>query len=283
MVPKYTILIKREGDSNFWHNLMEVFSTAPNLDVLRMSPVQSLLQTHHIIVPLPSGSNSLWQSDWEERDCTNSILLRTFVQRVLVHVGIDPEMPSSHPASPVSVRDRPLRVTVIDRRGTRQILNLASHVTALAAAFPSVNITSVDLAALSLDEQIHLIRDSDLLVGAHGARLTHIMFKKPGEGGVVDFKSEGTDFMGFRNLAKMNGNQYWSTHAEIVPPEEVQGRAEVRDTATSSGVSRTRDPWHFANLEIEAAEFLRTVGDAIRALTVATEMGSTKERMNKPE
>lgn len=105
-------------------------------------------------------------------------------------------------------------------------------------------------------------------MGAHGAGLTHIMFKKPGVGGVVEIKPEKMDYMGFRNLAKMNGNQYWSTHAKVVPlPEEVKATTGLGDTGARSGALRGRDPWHFSNLRLDEAEFMRIVGGAIRALT----------------
>ena len=60
---------------------------------------------------------------------------------------------------------------------------LFSHICSLeiaegvrAALGPSANLTVVDLEKLSFAAQLELIRTTDVLFGAHGAGLTHILF-----------------------------------------------------------------------------------------------------------
>jgi capsular polysaccharide biosynthesis protein len=49
-----------------------------------------------------------------------------------------------------------------------------------------VQINSIDFASLSFREQLALIRKTDILVGAHGAALSHMMFL-PSTSVVIEF------------------------------------------------------------------------------------------------
>lgn len=73
--------------------------------------------------------------------------------------------------------DRPSRRThriLISRRraGKRRILNMDE----LADALEPLGFTTYELEALSIPEQIELFYDADVVVGAHGAGLTNVLF-----------------------------------------------------------------------------------------------------------
>ncbi|KAI3400509.1 hypothetical protein diail_2708 [Diaporthe ilicicola] len=303
----YTVLVKREGNQNFWHNLMEIWSMTLTLDILRMSrenssPDDTVAQTgrplltipalahntqvvigdddpegplyelwallsgsapirlseiraepdkyqslttglQNIIVPLPGASNPLWQNDWEDRDCTDSVNLKVFVERVKAHYRISPEKKSTW-------LKRKLELTFIERKGSRRLIDADQLLQALEKTYPNVSVKMVDFGALSIQEQLVLMQHTDILVGVHGAGLTHTMFMRSGQGAVVEIQPPDMGHKGFKNLAKMTGLDYFTAHGELVPADK----------------KFKRDEWHFANVAIEESKFLELIDQAVKAL-----------------
>lgn len=155
-----------------------------------------------VILPLPGSSSPFWDSHWQDRDCKTKFMLDPFLRRIYKILGIN----AKNRLTEGTV------VTIVDRRhGTRQIHNLASHVAHLAQLYPSVTFNVVDFATIPLKEQIEVARGTDVLVGAMGAGMTHILFM-PDEGSVAELMTPGTHYSGFRNLSKMRGLGYFTAH-----------------------------------------------------------------------
>lgn len=121
---------------------------------------------------------------------------------------MDPETSFSHPTTLVPFRNP--ATTSDHHRSARIATDLYFNFTCRhnSCGFSLGDSTFVALAGLFLGEQIHLIRETDLLVGKHRAVLAHSIFKKPDMGKNVEIELVDMNFVGFRNLAKMNGNQY---------------------------------------------------------------------------
>ncbi|KAI6267185.1 hypothetical protein MCOR27_006036 [Pyricularia oryzae] len=177
-------------------------------------------QPHNIVVPLAGAANPLWQNDWDERNCSDASLVKLFVRRVLHHLGVDSFKPK-----PANVLQKKLRVTFVDRRGSRKLLGQERLLDAARRAYPDVQVRSVDFATLSFVEQIRLVRhETDVLVGVHGAGLTHVMFLRAaseavGGGAIVEILPDVMNYKGFRNLAYMLGHEYFSAKAKTIPKE----------------------------------------------------------------
>ncbi|KAK7458186.1 DUF563 domain-containing protein [Colletotrichum acutatum] len=303
----FTILVKREGHSNIWHSLMEIWSMVMSLDVLRLShdggglnkpfftipgdvprtqvvfldnqeegplyplwsmfagreplrlskvledpaQAQALAETpQNVIIPLAGGSNPLWQNDWEDRDCKDAPLLKVFTRRVMQQFGVEFEMGRR--------QGKPLNVTLIDRRGSRKLLNQDFLLDAAREAFPDANFQAIDLGAVTFPEQLRIVQSTDILVGIHGAGLTHTMFLRENGAAVVEIQPSSMSHKGFRNVAQMLGHKYFSTHAEMVGHEE-------DDKGRKRGLVR-RDRWHWADIRIEESAFLELIGQAVEAM-----------------
>ncbi|KAL5346701.1 hypothetical protein ACLOAV_008408 [Pseudogymnoascus australis] len=121
------------------------------------------------LFPLPGGSNPLWYSDWHPQNCHQSALLDVFSRRLCDFFYI----PDFHEDN------SQLKLTIIDRKATRKLHNLNAYVTKLRIAYPKVTIDAVDLAAYSFADQLEVIRNTDILVGVHGAGLIHSLFLPP--------------------------------------------------------------------------------------------------------
>ncbi|TLD05127.1 uncharacterized protein PgNI_09138 [Pyricularia grisea] len=182
-------------------------------------------QPHNVVVPLPGATNPVWQNDWEERNCTDASLVKLFVRRVLHHLGVESFKPKA--VTEANVMRKRLRLTFVIRRGSRKLLGRERLLEAVRHAYPDVEVRSVDLATLSFVEQVRLVHDeTDILVGTHGAGLTHVMFLRaawegagPGSA-IVEIQPDTMDYKGFRNLAYMLGHRYFSAKAKLISKED---------------------------------------------------------------
>ncbi|CAK7215140.1 hypothetical protein SCUCBS95973_002377 [Sporothrix curviconia] len=236
---------------------------------LRVSDA-AVTQTN-IVVPLPGGSNPLWHNDWIVRDCgpRDAPLLRLFVQRVFDHFDValllGPKVP---------VGNGNIVVTFIDRRGTRQLLDNEHLLDALRQRYPDITVQSFDFATLSLPDQLRLVQDTDVLVGVHGAGLTHAMFMRAGAGAVVEIQPEGLGYKGFRNLAAMTGQKYFGAQAAMVTAKELETAKTQSKEPDSPGENQRHrlrrgepaKPWQLAHVRIEEDRFLALMDVAIRSV-----------------
>ncbi|KAI4143730.1 MAG: hypothetical protein LQ340_006894 [Diploschistes diacapsis] len=279
---KFTILIRREEPiTNLWHELMEISSLFYTMDVLRMSrdpatgsPLWSLEDAEntrilvvddrdegpyfdlwtlfakrpitrlskiteidlrdpeYIIVPLPGESNPMWQGDWKTHSCGHSALLDVFSQRIMSFLGVDRSIENN---------DSPLVLTFIDRREKRQLIEKEDYVEEVKRTYPQIKIQMVNFAAIPFTEQLRIIRDTDVLVGAHGAGLTHALFLRPGSA-MVEILPADFNHKGFRNLARLMGHRYFSSHA------------------LSNG---TEGNWQYDDFSFEKPRFMQLINAAI--------------------
>jgi protein O-GlcNAc transferase len=281
-VDNILFLVKREETvKNLWHTLMQIMSLTLSLDVLRLTvdpgtgrpflddqdlrnsrvvildqyeegPFFELwsmftalapsrlgdnitLTSSKMIVPLPGGSNPMWEGDWVDVPCNRSSLLRVFTERVLNYYNIPVKRPER----------KQLTVTLIDRRSSRRLRDQETYLSVLRQRFPDVKIELVDFAGLSLPAQIRLVRSTDLLVGVHGAGLTHALFL-PKESTVVEILPPRVNYKGFANVAKLLGHHYYSRHGN-----------DPHDPSDDSG------NWYVDEVSIDEDEFLELVGEAI--------------------
>jgi protein O-GlcNAc transferase len=318
--PRFQLLLKREGETNPWHCLMEIYSAWMSVDVLRMArdplnnnrpffqhpedthdtqvvilddrddgpyfnlwqlfaertPVRlSKLMSEHvagspsvsaettIIIPMAGASNPMWQNDWEVRDCSEAQTLRVFAQRVLGFYRIEDQ-----PRDPDQIM-----VTFVDRQETRKLLDKDELFEALQATTPHIKVQTVDFAAISFPEQLRVIRDTDVLVGVHGAGLTHTMFMRENLGAIVELQPEtmrdpqtGQTHNGFRNLANMLRLNYFRIHVPQVPaPPDEKARSDRRSLYGKRTVEK-RASWHVDNVKVDKDRFLEVVSMAIKAM-----------------
>lgn len=288
---KIYVLIKREGGTNYWHSLMEVFSFYFTIDTLTMavdpitskpylsgedlSKVQvivlddyknknyfelynafnsSLPAIHinewketrktdspclsNVIIPLPGASNPFWQADWEARDCTRSPLADGLRTRILTHLDIPLQRHKS---------DSKIRLTYMDRRGSRKLIGQQQMLDELIATYPSVDVNIVDFGKMAFSAQLEIISQTDILVGVHGAGHTHGFFL-PDQSSIVEILPQDLEHRGFRNLAALRGLRYFSDHATKVDPQADKD-------------------WHAEDVKYDAGAFMKLMEAAIQSVS----------------
>jgi protein O-GlcNAc transferase len=213
----------------------------------------------NVILPLAGAANNLW-ADFITLDCEDNEMLRVFVQRVFDLFSI----PRRRPAvpSPPGLTAPRFNITLIHRRNSRKLMGLDSFLLDAARTrfAGEADIHLVDFAALTLQEQIQVSRDSDVLVGMHGAGLTQAIFMEEGRGAVVEIQPDRMCYKGFKNLAQMGGHAYLTAGANKIvgncyDDDEGDGRLEMMpDGGTINAVQTSRcysnaadpDSWFFA-------------------------------------
>lgn len=250
----FTVLLKREGEGNIWHCLMEIISLTMTFDVLQMSrgpktstgkplfTIDHISQTQvvviddktdgpyfdlwrlfaqkpvlrlkdltnstptNIIIPLAGGGNPFWQGDWDVLSCDQSTVLKAFTTRVFTFLQVE-----------ATASDK-IVVTIVNRVEGRRLVDQDTLVEAARKRLNSdrVQLQLIDLAALPFKGQVELIRGSDVLIGVHGAGLTHGMWLHTGSV-MVEILPQNLNHKGFRNLASMLGHRYFSAHAGVPP------------------------------------------------------------------
>jgi protein O-GlcNAc transferase len=160
------------------------------------------------IESFPGGSNPLFQADWTRFNCKDSSLVEGFRQKTIEHLMLQPDSTQQ--------MERKVVLTVIQRNHTRRLDNHQAMVEQLSLINPSVYVQEVDLAAMDFKTQIQLIQDTDILVGVHGAGLTHILYLPP-RAVVIEIMPLGLQYEGFRNLARLRRLQYFRIHGDTVP------------------------------------------------------------------
>lgn len=206
------VVILDDAPDGPYFELWNLFAQRPTLRLADLAGTD----VGNIIIPLPGGSNPVWQGDWEPNTCDHSELLETFSRRVLAHLNISDH--DKHLGDPPQ-RNRDITVAFIERRGTRKLVDMDQHIAALRSIYTHTEIRVLNMESLPLTEQIQNVRDCDVLIGVHGAGLTHAMWLKK-RSVVVEILPEGFQHKGFRNLAGVLGHGYFSAHGARAPGSE---------------------------------------------------------------
>jgi hypothetical protein len=234
------VFLDNEEDGPYF-DLWSLFAKRPPV---RLKDIPHSTELENIIVPLPGATNPLWTGDWEVHACEQSDLLRAFSHRVLDFYKVNASEPHSGD----------LILTFINRKGSRQLIGVGAYLEELQERYPDVKVQTIDFAALPFGEQIRIIRETDILVGVHGAGLTHGMFLR--EGSVMaEMLPKDLDHKGFRNLAGLMGHTYFSLHATKPPSND----------APAKSVSRA-ETWQNENVFVEKERFMDLMDVAIKTL-----------------
>jgi hypothetical protein len=117
-----------------------------------------------------------------------------------------------------------LRITVIIRRNAvyhprnvqgnvgRKIFNEATLINDLIVAFPTASVKPVLMESLPMRLQLKIISQSDVLIGMHGAGMSHVMFL-PRHAAILemfskDFKVDRPWYRCYNSIAKWRGLKY---------------------------------------------------------------------------
>ena len=295
----WIMLVKREENNNVWHKLMEIWQVGITLDILKIAsdPVtgipyltpeeannmtivweddrseylddvwrivngktpirKSAMQPGcygNVVLPLPGSSSPFWLLLMEHLYhpvCESRFLINAFLRRLYTHFSITPRF---------KITGKPV-VTIIDRQQTRKIYNLKGMTENIRKKYPDHTINLVDFSTLSLREQIILVQSTDVLIGHHGAGMTHVLFL-PEESAVVEILPPTFSMLGFRQIGEMRGLHYFTEHSVWVGDweRETLGQSELGEDP------KNEDGWQVKEwVYIRERDFEALVDAALRS------------------
>ncbi|MCJ1333001.1 hypothetical protein MMC10_009695 [Thelotrema lepadinum] len=226
------ILIEDNWDDGPFFSLWTMFAKRPITRISKIS-ANDFRDPETIIFPLPGESNPMWHVDWEVFPCDHAALLNVFSKRVMDFYGVERS---------VKLDDSPLVLTFIDRREKRRLIEKEDYIEELKKTYPNIQVQMVNFAAIPVAEQLKVVRNADILIGVHGAGLTHSLFLPP-DSAVVEIQPAEFKGKGFRNLAHLLGHHYFSSHA-----------------------MGPKGNWQYDDFSYDKARFMRLVDTAIASM-----------------
>jgi hypothetical protein len=107
-----------------------------------------------------------------------------------------------------------LRVTYSTRHPPRTLLpNLEKLLLTKLRAIANVHLETVDFAAISFQQQINCIGNTDLLLSVHGNGLSHVLFLRP-QTAVIEILPPGTNNVDYRLLCDARHLDYYGIKAD---------------------------------------------------------------------
>jgi hypothetical protein len=148
------------------------------------------------------------------------------------------------------------RISILNRKGSREIVNIQDVELALQSEFPNLpmNIT-YSFDGMSMLEQAHFFAETDILISSHGAQLTGIPFM-PSCGSVLEVFPKGyyiPEF--FQPLGFFSGLNFSNIYLGENMEEEVK-----RGMATGGSRRRTRKENLCIPVSVVVDEIKRMVG-----------------------
>lgn len=275
---KYYLYVRREGNKNLWHKLMELWQAMISVDALQVainpktnSPFLASSDVPKIQVVFTDDETGPVDDIWGLITGSPPIRRKDLTSRCMGNVII-PLAGSSSPfwkahwdnkdcseqfllegflSRVYRYLEVPRRqrlneetvVTIVQRKENRVILQLPAYVERLRQLYPSITWQVKDFAQMPLREQIVTMRGTDVFVGVIGAGMTNLLWL-PKESSVAEILPPNNDYAGFRNLAKLRGLSYFTLHG--------QSESEWKETVAAAEAGELHD-LAFQN-EVEGSE-----------------------------
>ena len=148
-----------------------------------------------------------------------------------------------------------VRITLISRKTKyRQILNELDLINALKTSIEDISVEIHDFNHwMPFEEQINITANTDVLIGMHGAGLTHVLFQP--DWGVLFELYNCDDEHCYKDLSRLRGLRYmtWTDTKKIFPEKTDYKSENPRFSADKK----------FTNYRFDAKEFVRLVTTAV--------------------
>ncbi len=246
--------------------VFDAFTTNPILNLKSFGPNRVCFQGDVIFsVPPRTFFGLFYNTPLVDEPASTSVcrpkgsgLFKAFHEFLVARLLLPPRLPSSSVVAPL------IRVTLISRRTRhRRVLNEESLVSALEATGRyQVTLAVFTHSSPDFDQQMATVHHTDVLVGVHGAGLTHMLFL-PSWGVVFELYDCG-DPGCYRDLARLRGVHYlsWTNESLVFPDKDDEKGGEKGANAKFRNYSL--DPDEFVRKVDEAAELVLSHPDFVK-------------------
>lgn len=210
----------------------------------------------NVLLPLAGSSSPFWAALAENvyhEPCQEQFLINAFRARVFRHLGIPP--PSLHPPPNVE----PV-ITLINRTHNRILHEADNLMEKVRRRYPNSKVNVADFATLGLREQVELAMTTDVLIGHHGAGMTHLFFLPP-DAAVIELTSNKT--RKFRSVTRLRGIAHFET--DVLEGPEYEHLVHGKPIPHGWMAGMEDDKWQSRKFAyVLEEEFLATVDAAVR-------------------
>jgi hypothetical protein len=177
-----------------------------------------------ILLPPATGAAMIWEA-WDPSPCTVSPILVAVARHFLVAMDVL-DVPPAH--------DIVITFVSRAREQSRRLGNEAELVALLNSdSYPMVSAQAVDFGDHDAAEQLRIARTTSIMIGVHGAGLTHLMYMHPHS---VLVELQPRRFVGrqsisylFRNMAKWMGLVYFMERNTDADAEDDMGNFSIAE------------------------------------------------------
>lgn len=219
-LPGLTLAVQRIEWNNIYHTVVDLYNLFLISRFLHRRPDRILFMDYQ----QPGPFLELWQQLFGEVVRMPELPGETGFERLVVspinHYSVlsaclGPRPPLleefSHQVRPPSPRPGEGQITLVSRQDCvqRGLLNLEELYLALRSAFAPKPVELVQFERMNLSQQLEVVGQTDLLIGAHGAGLTHSLFLPRSAGLLELFPGYRHAFrFHFYNIARWRGLKY---------------------------------------------------------------------------
>jgi len=232
-------LFVRNAEAVQQMDLLQTVSTEPPLVQSDVEDATRMCDFSEVVFPLWDGF--LWDLAWDQSfdcDTQNAELVKDFAEELMCDLGVSAE---------VHAKDK-VRICLMHRgsSGNRILTNEKEILNNLAQGWdgPVEVVTLLFEVSQDMKDQVEQAHQCDVLVGVHGAGLTHLLWLHK-HSTVVEILPEKSGFAYFKNLAMLSGAGYLGVGApsqgegyHYVTPSIIDVRTAVQAAAYTAGLKR---------------------------------------------
>ena len=139
----------------------------------------------------------------DQEPCRRSELFKTFRSLALAKFQVQDTKTKPHECLVTVISRRNYQGRVIQRRW----LNEDEVVAQMRVEYPECVFQSVDFVDLSLKEQMEIVKESDMVIGMHGAGMVNVLWSREGTR-VIEIFPKRRFRWGYRNLCQFVGCEW---------------------------------------------------------------------------
>lgn len=170
---------------------------------------------------VPPGYGTFWLTGLQAPICSGHMpIVDAFAQYMLERANCAWDSLAPRPNGKIRVvfvSRKPYNIFVTHTYMARQIANEEAAVEALQQ-LNGIDVHLVDFAQITIQEQMRTVAAADVLIGMHGAGLTHAMWLPP-YGGLVEIRVDNSNWHCFANIASWRQLSYTAWVATNTGPK----------------------------------------------------------------